>query len=235
MPPTESNALDHYDHLVDEGLDAYDYPETLRRYQERWDGPMFYDLLGNLEGKTVLEVGVGGGRLAKEVLARDCKAFTGIDFSPKTIAQARQHFRDDPRAELIVADAESFCRPESFDVAYSVLTFMHIENKQKALSNIIQSLRPGGHLVLSINLVRYTIPHGEVDWLDYGTRKVKLFASPPESYARWLTDLGCQVSPPIKLIDCFVYPNGARSQTCGKPVASLLRAVKGGRENIVIP
>jgi SAM-dependent methyltransferase len=220
------NAHEHYERLVDEGFDAHEYPEPLRQYQERWDGPRFFDLLGDLQGKSVVEIGVGGGRLAKETIARGCKNFTGIDFSPKTIAQAKQHFLKEKNVELIVADAVSFVRPEAFDVAFSVLTFLHIENKQKALANIVGSLRPGGHLVLSISLVRYALADGEEDWLDYGIRKVRLFSAPPASYVCWLEQLGCRVDEPVDLVDAFVHPNGKKSQTYGEPVAALVRAVK---------
>jgi len=223
---TTVNTREHYEWLVDEGFDAFEYSESLLAYQARWDGPTFYDLLGDLGEKSVLEIGVGTGRLAREVIARGCRAFTGIDFSPKTVALAKEHFLREENAEIILADAESFVRPEAFDVAYSVLTFLHIEDKQKTLANIVKSLRPGGHLVLSINLVRYTCAEGEEDWLDYGTRKVRLFSAPPASYVRWLEQLGCQVDEPVELVDTFVHPNGKRSQTYGESVASLVRAVK---------
>ena len=161
---------------------------------------------------------MGTGRLAQQVLRRGCRRFTGIDISPKTIERARQNLSGFPNVELLVADAGAFVRPVAYDATYSVLTFMHIEDKQRALQNMATSLRPGGVIVIAID---HSGP-----WLDFGDRRIRLYPATVDAYVGWLTDLGCQTDRPAPLIDTWIGPEGARTDTYGKPVASLIRAVK---------
>lgn len=55
----------------------------------RWDGPPFSPAIGDPSGKDILEVGMGGDRIAREVLKRGCPTLTLLDISPKTIAATR--------------------------------------------------------------------------------------------------------------------------------------------------
>lgn len=190
-PPLVS-AREHYDRLAAEGHDPVEDPAPLRRYMARWDGPPFYAALEPLAGAAVLEVGVGTGRVALELLARGCGRFTGIDLAPLALQRARAHLGDDPRIELLVADAEAFFRPEAFDAAASVLTFCHIADKPRALRNLVASLKHGGRLVLSISSYAQTE-------LDFGPRRVALHPAPPEAYLDWLRALGCAVGPLVPL------------------------------------
>ena len=215
------DTLTHYEKLTEEDIDLFNNSRALRDYMSRWDGPLFFNALGDLSDRDVLEIGVGTGRIAKAVLERGCKNLTGIDISPKTIKLAKSDLSGYSNTELIVADCESFVRNESFDVVYSVLTFMHIERKQRALTNIVTSLRLGGHLVLSIDDAK--------EWFDFGIRRIRLYAAPPEDYVAWLRALGCDVEAPTDLIDTFISPDGEKLETYGRRIATLLRATKQER------
>ncbi|MGC9347194.1 MAG: class I SAM-dependent methyltransferase [Anaerolineae bacterium] len=217
-PSPVVTTLEHYERCIDEGIDPCEDDPLLQHYMARWDGVRFFELLGDLEDKAVLEVGVGTGRLACRVLARGCAKFTGIDLSPKTILRARRNLSDFTNLELLVADIEAFTRPQAYDVAYSVLTFMHVADKARALANIVTALRPGGSVVLSIDQAS--------PWLEFGNRRVKLYPIAPDAYTRWLTRLGCRVEPPEPLIDMWVDAEGRRSETFGRPIATLVRATK---------
>ena len=218
IPQTTVSALEHYERCIDEGHDPYEDGPLLQRYMARWDGPRFFELLGDPRSKAVLEVGVGTGRLAQQILRRGCRRFTGIDISPKTVERARQNLSGFTNVELLVADAGAFVRPASYDAAYSVLTFMHIADKKRALENIVTSLRPDGVIVISVD-------HG-APWLDFGDRRVRLYRATVDAYVGWLTDLGCETDLPVPLIDTWVSPEGARPETNDKPMATLIRAVR---------
>ncbi|MGB4716346.1 MAG: class I SAM-dependent methyltransferase, partial [Bacillota bacterium] len=99
----------------------------------------------------MLEIGVGTGRLARRVLDMGCRTFTGLDTSAKTLERARENLAAYPNVRLVLGDVEEFRFCERFDVAYSVLTFMHIERKRAALANIVEALYPHGILVLSLS------------------------------------------------------------------------------------
>jgi SAM-dependent methyltransferase len=210
-------AQEHYDRLADQDHGRND-PPALQSYMARWDGPQFYEMLGRLPGRDVLEIGIGVGRVARKVLKAGCHCLTGLDISPKTLAIAQTDLAEFANLELLQADICDFRRDEGFDVAYSVLTFMHVENKEKALRNIVASLRPGGAVVLSIDR--------ESDLLNFQEWAVRLYPWPPEQYAAALEQIGCDVSEPVPLIDSLIRPDGKASDTYGERVATLIRGTK---------
>ncbi len=218
MTLPEISALEHYERCIGEGNDPCEDPPLLQRYMARWDGPAFFEALGDLQAKAVLEIGVGTGRLAVQVLQRGCRTFTGIDLSPRSIARAETHLSAFANVTLRVANIEAAAPPGAYDVAYSVLTMMHIADKEAALANTVVALAPGGVLVLSVAHVE--------PWLDYGNRRVRLYPAAPSWYAKRLTELGCDVAPPLPLVDTWIDPEGRRSPTYGQPIATLVKAVK---------
>ena len=147
-----------------------------------------------------------------------CRSLTGLDISPGTIEVAESQLSDFPNRQLIVADVTEFCQPESFDIACSVLTFMHVQDKPKALENIVESLRPGGHLVLSIDRAS--------DSFDFGDWMITLYPWAPERYMRVLASLGCEVADPIPLIDSWIDPQGNKFETYGREIAAVIRATR---------
>lgn len=221
MKPTISTK-EHYDRLADSGHGRND-PPILQEYMARWDGPLFFQALGNLSKADVLEVGIGTGRLARQILERGCGFLTGLDISPKTLVAVKQDLAQFTNLELISTDIPEFRREESFDVAYSVLTFMHIQDKHKALQNMVSSLRPGGRIVLSIDQFAHSIDMGE--WT------VELSPWLPFLYVEALEGLGCHVVEPIPLLDSLIDSDGKPSDTYGESVATLITAVKNCRKN----
>jgi SAM-dependent methyltransferase len=211
------SAREHYDRLADAGNGRND-PPFLQEYMTCWDGPLFYDLLGDLGDEDVLEVGIGTGRIARQILQHGCRHLTGLDISPKTLAAAREDLVGFTNLELILADIAEFRRDMSFDVVCSVLTFMHIQNKPQALQNIVASLRTGGRVVLSIDQPS--------DRIDFGKWTVDLSPWLPEQYAMALEETGCDVAEPVPLIDSYTGPDGKRLSTYGECVATLISGVK---------
>lgn len=87
--------------------------------------------------------------------------------------------------ELEMKDINDFIRPGTFDLAYSVLTFSHIENKEKALYNIHNSLKDNGLFVLSVSK--------DDEWLDYGSRKIELYPVELDEYIRLFQSTGFHI------------------------------------------
>ena len=210
-------AREHYDRLAKMGNDINDPPDALS-YMARWDGPPFWDAIGDPRGKDVLETGVGTGRLALQLLEKRCRSFTGLDISPLTIEAAGNRLNGFSNVRLILGDISEFRRPCGFDIAYSVLTFMHVQDKAKALENMVGSLRPGGKLVLSLDMAS--------DTFDFGQWEVPLFPWEPELYIQTLESLGCDMSEPIPLVDRWRDSSGGVSDTFGKVIATLISAVR---------
>ncbi len=167
------DVITHYDLLIDENNDPFRDPPELRAYMDRWDGPAFLDAMKLDPGKTVLEIGVGTGRLAAKAALR-CARLTGIDISPKTIARAKENLEDHPNIELICGDFLTYPFEMRFDAIYSSLTLLHFEDKRAFLTKTASLLRPGGTFVLSIDKHRS-------DFLDMGTRKLRVYPDTPEA------------------------------------------------------
>lgn len=210
----------HYDMLIDENNDPFHDSGILKDYMKRWDGNEFYNSLNLTNEKVVLEVGVGTGRIAQNVLDIGCKSFTGLDISPKTIERAKENLLGKHNnVELLLQNIEKFNRVNHYDVVYSVLTFMHIENKEKALANISSSLKPCGNVVLSIS--------SQPDWLDFGSRKVKLFPKEQGYYIEVLKKLNFEIVEIIDLIDTFILPCTSEKQPeYGQKIATIINARK---------
>lgn len=149
-PAKELDLINHYDMLVMEGNDPVHDPQALKEYMDRWDGEVFIDSMELNSNKTVLEVGVGTGRLAMRICGR-CKNFTGIDISPKTIEKAKINLKEYPNVELINADFNKYQFNKFFDIIYSSLTFMHFENKDEVTKKVWDLLNHDGKFILSID------------------------------------------------------------------------------------
>lgn len=159
--------ITHYDMLVDEENDPVRDPQPLQEYMDKWDGEDFISQMELNSEKSVLELGVGTGRLAVRVAPR-CGRFVGIDISPKTVERAKENLAGVSNHSIICADFMELQMKPVFDVVYSSLTFMHICDKQKAVLQVSRFLTAGGRFVLSID-------KNQSDFIDMGTRKIKIY------------------------------------------------------------
>ncbi len=175
------DTLTHYDLLIDEDNDPFRDPPELQRYMDQWDGPRFLSALELAPGKTVLEIGVGTGRLAAKTAPR-CAHLTGIDISPKTIARARENLDEFANIDLICGDFLTYPFEKQFDVIYSSLTLLHFENKKAFLTKTASLLRPVGRLVLSLD-------KNQSEFLDMGTRRLRIYPDSPEQIIPLLAPL----------------------------------------------
>lgn len=119
----------YYDALIDENNDPVHDPKPLKEYMEKWDGSRFLESMNLDKNKTVLEIGIGTGRIAMKT-APLCKCLYGIDISEKTIQRASDHLSAYRNIKLICGDFMTYEFTEQFDVIYASLTFMHIEDKK---------------------------------------------------------------------------------------------------------
>ena len=140
----------HYDMLIDEDNDPVYDPQSLKKYMDKWDGDEFIHNMELTKNKTVLEIGIGTGRLALRV-APMCKTLYGIDISSKSIERANSNLSDYKNVRLVCDDFMTTKIDLKLDVIYSSLTFMHIEDKPKAVNKIASMLTLGGLFVLSID------------------------------------------------------------------------------------
>jgi 2-polyprenyl-3-methyl-5-hydroxy-6-metoxy-1,4-benzoquinol methylase len=135
------------------GLRPADYAawrgSSLGAITEALERRLILDLLGDVRGKRVLDVGCGDGDLAVE-LARRGATVVGLDASPAMIAAARARAE---RAAMPVtfatgtAEALPFA-PGSFDVVVAVTILCFVADGAPAFAEAARVLRPGGAFVV---------------------------------------------------------------------------------------
>lgn len=145
--------------------------ETWERSRERWrkarpDPELTWgaDLTGDAfiaqaakagafgEGKAVLEVGPGYGRLLATALDRgvEVASWTGIDLSDENVRHLERRF-DRDGARFIVADVEEVRLPEPPDSVLSSLTLKHLyPTFERGLANLASQMAPGGVAVFDL-------------------------------------------------------------------------------------
>ena len=181
----KSDVINHYDSLIDDNNDPVFDPQPLKEYMDKWDGKAFLDALALDGTKSVLEIGVGTGRLALKV-APQCKEYYGIDISPKTIQRAKSNLQELDNVTLLLGDIENYSFDRGFDVVYSSLTFMHIKNKKGVIDKISHLLTQGGRFVLSVDKSQNTV-------LEYGCRKITIYPDSVENVERCVSHSGMSI------------------------------------------
>jgi SAM-dependent methyltransferase len=166
------DTVEYYDNLIYENNDPVRDSDILKEYMNKWDGKRFIDALELSNEKIVLEIGIGTGRLAVKTVPH-CAKLYGIDVSPKTIERAKENLAFTDNVEFVLADYLNYNFETKFDVIYSSLTLLHIENKQAFFNKVFSDLKPNGKFVLSIDT------DNQDDYLDMGKYKVRVYPDNP--------------------------------------------------------
>jgi SAM-dependent methyltransferase len=141
------------------GPDFYDEEDVFAVYIQRrqrpdnpndmLEKPILMDLLGNVHGKAIVDLGCGDARFGVELLAAGCASYTGIEASARMVALAQDHLKDG-RGIIHQTGIEDWdYPPESFDQVVSRLALHYIADLEATFASIHQTLRRGGHFVFS--------------------------------------------------------------------------------------
>jgi ubiquinone/menaquinone biosynthesis C-methylase UbiE len=185
-----NDVIRHYDLLVEENNDPVNDTLPLRQYMDKWDGHLFLEELQLELSKTVLEIGVGTGRLAIRTCGY-CKELWGIDLSPKTVKRAGENLRCYTNVKLVCGDFMTYEFPKKFDVIYSSLTFMHVKEKEQAIAKAASLLTGRGRFVLSID-------KSQAEYIEIGTRRIRIYPDKPEDITKFIGNAGMY---PVKIYE----------------------------------
>lgn len=109
------------------------------------------DGIAQLNGKTVLDVGCGGGILS-ESMARQGATVKGIDLSRKALQVADLHSLESGihvDYEEVAVEALAAREPERFDVVTCMEMLEHVPNPSSVVSACAKLARPGGTVFFS--------------------------------------------------------------------------------------
>lgn len=116
--------------------------------------PAFFGEIGDVQGKTILNLGCGSGEECWFHINHGAALVHGIDISKSLIEHAKYLELPNKNISFEVGDIGNMTFERNmpfggYDFVVSSLTFHYIENWNSMLSNIKRVLKPGGRLVLS--------------------------------------------------------------------------------------
>lgn len=200
---------------VSKSQNIYDNDEFFSGYKKLRDNeynsnslieqPAIKDLLPDLKGKTVLDLGCGFGANCVDFIKRGAVEVIGIDISEKMLNLAGKD-NAVPGIKYVSLDMNDIDKLSGkFDVAYSSLSFHYIEDFNKLISNIFNLLNNNGILIFSQEHPLTTAPQKGVSWnrdekgnkvsynvsdyLDIGERKVTWFIDGVIKYHRTISSI----------------------------------------------
>jgi 2-polyprenyl-6-hydroxyphenyl methylase/3-demethylubiquinone-9 3-methyltransferase len=156
--------------------------------------------LAAIKGKTVLDIGCGGGILSESMAVKGA-AVTGIDLSDKALAVARLHLLDSGNTvsyqKISAEDLAQQC-PASFDVVTCMEMLEHVPDPASTIAACAALVKPGGHVFFSTinrNAKAYVLAVIGAEYvlrmLPKGTHEYAKFIKPSE-LARWAKSVGLE-------------------------------------------
>ncbi|NLP51639.1 class I SAM-dependent methyltransferase [Bacillus sp. RO1] len=142
------------------GSSVYDQSDFFTNYMNRRnrkdspnnaiEGPIMSELVGNIENKTILDLGCGDASFGKELLQLGARHFTGVEGSEQMLKAALSNLLG-LDATIHNETMESFNYPsESYDLVTSRFAIHYVSDIDLLFQNIYQSLKENGRFVFSI-------------------------------------------------------------------------------------
>jgi 2-polyprenyl-6-hydroxyphenyl methylase/3-demethylubiquinone-9 3-methyltransferase len=111
----------------------------------------YVDGIAGLSGKTVLDVGCGGGILAEGMAARGAEV-TGIDLGEKALKVAKLHLLESGlKVDYRLIAVEDLAReqPDRYDVVTCMEMLEHVPEPESAVRACAELVKPGGWVFFS--------------------------------------------------------------------------------------
>jgi 2-polyprenyl-6-hydroxyphenyl methylase/3-demethylubiquinone-9 3-methyltransferase len=161
----------------------------------------YIDDLAQLEGKTVIDVGCGGGILAESMAMRGAKV-TGIDMGEAPLSVAKLHQLEsavEVDYRRITAEEMADEQAGQFDIVTCMEMLEHVPNPASTIAACARLVKPGGHVFFStINrnpkAYLFAVIGAEyvLNLLPKGTHEYDKFITPAE-LDQWSREAGLQV------------------------------------------
>ncbi len=195
-----------------EGAKFFDNDKLFERYQsgrhrsegpnESLEKPIFLELIGDVKGEQILDLGCGDGIFGLDLLRAGCQTYVGLEASQNMVQTAQQNLQGTAAGQIVHAKIEDWeYPPERFDLVISRLALHYVANLAEAFRNVNNTLRLDGRFVFSIvhpvitSCDRSQENSGiRQDWIvdDYfvpGSRQVRFMNEFVEQYHRPLEDI----------------------------------------------
>jgi SAM-dependent methyltransferase len=198
--------------LADQASDAVGYgPDIATEAQLR--------LLGNVEGRRILVLGVGAGA-ELVTLARQGARVIGVDPTLAGIEAARSAAEEaEVKVELHQSDLAElpFVRADALDAALSVFALAGVDDVDRVFRQVHRVLHPECHLVLSVPHPAYGMFDPDSDdpptvarsYFDHASRPWVIAGQRGEEHLRTIGDLFTSLTRANFRVDTLVEPEPA--------------------------
>jgi len=152
-----------WDNIADNWIRGSELGQDIHR--DFMNTPSFLKALPEkTSGQSVIDIGCGEGTNTR-IMARLGYKMTGADLCEKFITYAKKkEERDNLGISYLMTDAAALPFEEnSFDIAVAFMSFMDMEEPEKALKEAFRIVKPGGFFQFSILHPCFSPPHGR--WL----------------------------------------------------------------------
>jgi len=111
----------------------------------------YIEELAGMEGKTVVDVGCGGGILSESMAASGANV-TGIDLSEKALKVAKLHLLESGQQvdyRKITVESLAQEKPQHFDIVTCMEMLEHVPDPMSVIKSCAELVKPGGWVFFS--------------------------------------------------------------------------------------
>ena len=164
--PHRTNARLAYAMLAE----RYDAMAPTKPHNALYERPASFDLLGSVDGMTVLDAACGSGITTEQLARSGAKKVYAFDITPEMLALARKRCAglDVDFREADLAKPLTLLAGASVDRILCTLALDHLETLGTVFAEFHRVARPGGRSVFSMS-------HPMRDWQDERTRGTKTY------------------------------------------------------------
>ena len=194
-----------------------------------------FRLLGNLEGKRVLELGCGGAQCSIAFAKQGAHAI-GVDFSADQLAFAKRLCdREGVKVELHHGDLAdlAFVRADSIDVVFSAYAFGFVEDLNRVFRQVHRVLKTEAPLAFSVPHPAYDMIDDESEepllirrsYFDHTPIDYEWSGIPFTDYHHTVSDLFTSLTRANFRVDTLLEPEPSRAQARGPHWTEAMRWV----------
>lgn len=142
------------------GASVYDEEEFYKNFMKRRnrpespnniiEKPILLELIGNVDGKRVLDLGCGDAEIGVELLQQGGASYLGVEGSENMTLAAANNL-EGTTGQVIHSSMEEWQpQPEQLDLVVSRFALHYIEDLMSVFQKVYNSLVPGGKFVFSV-------------------------------------------------------------------------------------
>ncbi|AQQ52188.1 class I SAM-dependent DNA methyltransferase [Planococcus lenghuensis] len=112
--------------------------------------PVILDLIGDVTGQRVLDLGCGDGRFGSTLFERGCRHYDGIDGSANMVKMAIETLYGTASTVRQINLEDWTASDEAYDLIVSRMVFHYLPDVRQLFKDIYASLSAGGQFVFSV-------------------------------------------------------------------------------------